>query len=75
LQKENFKEIAKQVSEVAMSVDAKKTMGWMMVLIALGVVAFCAGPQWLAILVPAAILVWYGAAPLVNKSSARSGRN
>jgi hypothetical protein len=53
-----------------MSADAKKSMGWTAVLIALGIVAFCAGPQWLAILVPAAILVWYSAAPVL-----RSGRN
>ena len=58
-----------------MSVDAKKSMGWTMVLIVLGIVAFCAGPQWLAILVPAAILVWYGAAPGVNREAPRSGRN
>ena len=53
-----------------MSADAKKSMGWTMLLITLGVTAFCAGPQWLAVLVPAALLVWYGAAPAV-----RGGRN
>ena len=60
---------------VIMSADTKKSMGWTVVLIALGIVAFCAGPQWLAILVPIAVMVWYGAAPAANRESTGSRRN
>ena len=58
-----------------MSTDAKKSMGWTMVLVTLGIVAFCAGPQWLALLIPAAVLVWYGSTLGVNRGTRRSGRN
>lgn len=48
----------------------KKSMAWPVVLILLGVVALYAGTRWLALLIPAAALVWYGAVPRL-----RSGRN
>lgn len=53
-----------------MSRNSKKSMGWMMVLILLGLVALFVGEKWLVLLIPAAILVWYGAGP-----SLRSGRS
>jgi hypothetical protein len=53
-----------------MSGNAKKSMGWMMVLILLGVAALYAGARSLAVLIPAAVLVWYASGPAV-----RGGRN
>jgi hypothetical protein len=53
-----------------MSMDAKKSMGWMVVLILLGVAALVGGAMWLVVLIPAATLVWLGAAPAL-----RGGRN
>jgi len=45
-------------------------MGWTAVLILLGVVALVGGVKWLVLLIPAAMLIWYGAGPIL-----RSGRN
>lgn len=53
-----------------MSMDAKKSMGWTVVLILLGMAALYGGSKWLVLLIPAAVLVWYGAGPML-----RSGRN
>jgi hypothetical protein len=58
-----------------MSVNSKKSnlrqsIGWTILLILLGLAAFCMGTRWLALLIPAAMLVWYGAGPTL-----RSGRN
>lgn len=53
-----------------MSADRKKSMGWTMVLILLGVAALVGGAKWLVVLIPAAMLVWFGATPMP-----RSGRN
>lgn len=53
-----------------MSANSKKSMGWMVVLILLGVAALFGGAKWLVLLIPAATLVWYGAAPIL-----RGGRN
>ncbi len=53
-----------------MSADSKKSMGWTIVLVLLGVVALVGGVKWLVLLIPAAMLIWYGAAPIL-----RSGRN
>jgi low affinity Fe/Cu permease len=53
-----------------MSANSKKSMGWTVVLILLGMAALYAGSKWLAVLIPAAVLVWYGAGPML-----RSGRN
>ena len=49
-----------------MSTESKKSMGWTIVLILLGLVALYAGSNWLAILIPAALLVWYGARPMLR---------
>jgi hypothetical protein len=53
-----------------MSSKYKKSIGWALVLVLLGVITFVAGPNWLALLIPAAALVWYGASPALN-----GGRN
>jgi hypothetical protein len=53
-----------------MSADYKKSMGWTILLILFGVVALFGGVEWLTVLIPAAMLIWYGAGPML-----RSGRN
>jgi len=53
-----------------MSMDAKKSMGWAVVLILLGMAALYGGSRWLTLLIPAALLVWYAAKPRL-----RTGRN
>jgi hypothetical protein len=53
-----------------MSANSKKSMGWSGVLVLLGLVALIGGQGWLVVLIPAAMLVWYGAGPAL-----RSGRN
>ena len=53
-----------------MSMNSKKSMGWTVVLILLGIVAFVGGMKWLVVLIPAAMMVWYGVGPAL-----RSGRN
>lgn len=53
-----------------MSMNSKKSMVWTAVLILLGMAALFGGAKWLALLIPAAALVWYGAGPML-----RSGRN
>jgi hypothetical protein len=53
-----------------MSVNAKKSLGSTVVLIFLGMPALYGGEKWLILLVPAAVLVWYGASPRF-----RTGRN
>ena len=50
--------------------DAKKTTGWTILLILLGVAALFGGVKSLLLLIPAALLVWYGARPPL-----RRGRN
>ncbi|MGC1451826.1 MAG: hypothetical protein WA830_17495 [Candidatus Sulfotelmatobacter sp.] len=56
--------------ESIMSVDSKKSMGWTVVLILLGVVALFTGAIWLTVLIPAAMLIWYGVGPMLG-----GGRN
>jgi len=53
-----------------MSANSKKSMGSGSVLILLGLVALFGGESWLVVLIPAAMLVWYGTGPAL-----RSGRN
>ena len=53
-----------------MSVDAKKSMGWTVILILMGMAAIYGGSKWLALLIPAALLVWY-----TTKPRLRTGRN
>ena len=44
-----------------MSAEAKKSYASTLILIGLGVLAFYIGAQWLMVLIPAAVLVWYPA--------------
>ena len=53
-----------------MSMAGKKSMGWAVVLIVMGMAALYGGSKWLALLIPAAVLVWYTAKPRL-----RTGRN
>jgi hypothetical protein len=53
-----------------MSRNSKKSMGWTIVLILLGIIALFGGVKWLIVLIPAAMLIWHGAAPMLG-----SGRN
>ena len=53
-----------------MSANAKKSMTATIALILFGMLALLMGEKWLALLIPSAALVWYGAAPRL-----RSGRN
>jgi hypothetical protein len=57
-----------------MSATSKKSMTWTFVLILLGMAALYGGEKWLGLLIPAAMLVWYGAGPAL-RSGRRSGRN
>ena len=54
-----------------MNTRSKKSRGWALVLVALGLLALYNGPRALALLVPAAILVWYA----VEESTPRDDRN
>jgi p-aminobenzoyl-glutamate transporter AbgT len=56
--------------EHVMSANAKKSMSATVTLILFGMLALFTGEKWLVVLIPAAALVWYGAA-----SKLRSGRN
>ncbi len=53
-----------------MSANSKKSVGWTIVLMLLGVVALFAGTKSLVLLIPAATLVWYASKPVL-----RGGRN
>jgi hypothetical protein len=53
-----------------MSANSKKSIGWAVVLILLGMAALFGGSEWLALLIPAALLVWYAAKPIL-----RTGQN
>jgi hypothetical protein len=53
-----------------MSADSKKSMGWTVVLIVMGMAALYGGSKWLSLLIPAALLVWYTVWPRL-----RTGRN
>jgi len=53
-----------------MSTDAKKGYGSTLALLLFGVLAFYLGARWLILLIPAAMLIWYGAGSMLG-----SGRN
>ena len=53
-----------------MSANSKKSIGATAALILLGMLVLIAGAKWLGVMIPAALLVWYVAAPKL-----RSGRN
>jgi hypothetical protein len=50
-----------------MSAQSKKSIGWTTVLIVFGLAAIYVGTKLLVILIPAALLIWYGIAdPLLH---------
>ena len=53
-----------------MSAESKKSIGWTVVLIVLGIAVLYGGREMGAILIPAALLVWYTAKPRLG-----TGRN
>ena len=53
-----------------MNTKSYQSLPWAVALIFLGVIAITAGTKWLTLLIPAALLIWYGAGPVL-----RSGRN
>ena len=53
-----------------MSIEMKKGYGSTLVLILFGVLTLLLGASWLVVMIPAAVVVWYGASPKL-----RSGRN
>jgi hypothetical protein len=53
-----------------MSKNSKTSLVWTTILILLGVIALFGGVKWAILLIPAAMLVWYIAAPMLG-----SGRN
>ena len=53
-----------------MNRDSNRSILWAVVLVLLGVIAIIGGAKWLALLIPAAMLIWYGAGPMLG-----SGRN
>jgi hypothetical protein len=53
-----------------MTANSKRSMGWTIVLIILGMAALYGGSKWLSLLVPAAMLVWFTA-----KTSVGTGRS
>lgn len=53
-----------------MNIKTPQSLLSTMALILLGVIAFTAGAKWLTLLIPAALLIWYGAGPVL-----KSGRN
>ncbi len=46
-----------------MSMESKKSIGWTLILMILGMGAFYGGTEWSLWLIPAAVLVWYSAKP------------
>ena len=53
-----------------MSRESKKAISWSIALVALGIAVLFGGPRWAAVLVPAALAVWYAARPTL-----KTGRN
>lgn len=53
-----------------MSANSKKSLSSTLFLIVLGITALYGGTKTLALLIPAALLVWFGVGPIL-----RSGRN
>lgn len=53
-----------------MSRESKKSVGWTIVLVLLGLLAFYGGTRWLLVLIPLALMIWGIAGPVV-----RTGRN
>jgi hypothetical protein len=62
--------ISRKTTEVRMKTKTYQSLLWTTALICLGLIAISAGAKWLTLLIPAALLIWYGAGPVL-----RSGRN
>lgn len=45
-----------------MNTQSNKSCGWALILVALGLLALYAGPRALALLIPAALVVWFAVA-------------
>jgi hypothetical protein len=68
-----FRNLAARDEEgIVMSTESKKSMGWTSILIILGVAAMYDGTKSLALLIPAAVLVWYGSSALLRSSRGNS---
>jgi hypothetical protein len=52
--------IVKPREEGTMSVEAKKGYGSTLILLVLGVLALHFGGSWLPVLIPVALIVWFG---------------
>ncbi|MGA3348358.1 MAG: hypothetical protein ABSC33_04995 [Candidatus Sulfotelmatobacter sp.] len=52
-----------------MSADSKKGYGSTLVMMILGLLALYGGAQWLVVLIPGAVVVWYAAARTMLKRS------
>ncbi|MFZ0759615.1 MAG: hypothetical protein WAM69_06640 [Candidatus Sulfotelmatobacter sp.] len=51
-----------------MTTASKRAYASTLILMALGLIAQCSGARWLLLLVPVAILVWFGAAGTAYKT-------
>jgi hypothetical protein len=56
--------------EFVMNKNTQKSIGWAFLLIVFGIIALMEGTKSLLLLIPAAMMIWYGARPTVN-----NGRN
>jgi hypothetical protein len=53
-----------------MNKNLQKSIGWTVLLIVFGIIALSEGEKSLLVLIPAAIVIWYGARPTLG-----NGRN
>lgn len=49
-----------------MNLNNKKSIVSAVVLVLLGVIAMAGGTRWLAFVIPAAMLIWYAAGPMLG---------
>jgi len=56
--------------EDSMSRESKKSLSWTIVLVLLGLLAFCGGTRWLLVLIPVALMIWG-----IAGAAVRTGRN
>jgi hypothetical protein len=78
LRKNRAPENCREMHEVAghnMNINSNKSLGWMVVLIVLGVAVFFGGTKWLTFVIPAALLVWFGARPTPRSGEIDSRRD
>ena len=58
------------MADITENTNSGKSIATAIVLVLLGVIALIGGTRWLTLLIPAALLIWYGSIPLLG-----SGRN